>query len=157
MSAFNGFQKVWCFKRMATCTHSHTHTHTQVRRSTVLSKCLKTVHVIRLYWNLQRAVWTFLCVRWRAPQQKLRTHRSLKTYCATLWWRWRETWSVFFSFFQVMEHPVEWNWQGKTEGKTCPSVTLSTTNPTWTGVWTLRKRSDSERIRKRHICFSRHT
>ena len=31
--------------------------------------------------------------------------------------------------------PVEWNWQGKTEilgGKTCPSATLSTTNPTWT-------------------------
>ena len=30
---------------------------------------------------------------------------------------------------------VEWNWQGKTEvlgGKTCPSATLSITNPTWT-------------------------
>jgi hypothetical protein len=29
---------------------------------------------------------------------------------------------------------VELNWQGKTEelgGKTCPSATLSTTNPTW--------------------------
>jgi hypothetical protein len=24
---------------------------------------------------------------WRAPQQKLRTHRSLEAYCATLWWR----------------------------------------------------------------------
>ena len=44
---------------------------------------------------------------WRmAPQQKLRTHRSLKVYCATLWWRWRKRWSVF-SFFQVMEH--RWN------------------------------------------------
>ena len=36
----------------------------------------------------------------RAPQQKLQTHRSLKAYCANLWWRW----SVFFSFFQVMEN-----------------------------------------------------
>jgi hypothetical protein len=30
--------------------------------------------------------------------------------------------------------PVEWNWQGKIEvlgEKTCPSATLSTTNPTW--------------------------
>jgi hypothetical protein len=30
---------------------------------------------------------------------------------------------------------VEWNWQGKTEergAKTCPSATLSSTNPTWT-------------------------
>jgi hypothetical protein len=30
---------------------------------------------------------------------------------------------------------VEWNWQGKPKnsgGKTCPSATLSTTNPTWT-------------------------
>jgi hypothetical protein len=42
----------------------------------------------------------------RATQQKLRTHRSLKAYCATLWWRWRERWSVFL-FFQVMEH--RWN------------------------------------------------
>jgi hypothetical protein len=37
----------------------------------------------------------------------LQTHRSLKAYCATLWWRWRERWSVFFHFFQVMEH--RWN------------------------------------------------
>jgi hypothetical protein len=30
---------------------------------------------------------------------------------------------------------VDWNWQGKslrTRGKTCPSATLSTTNPIWT-------------------------
>jgi hypothetical protein len=41
----------------------------------------------------------------------------------------------FFLFLQIMEHP--WNKidRGKTEvlgGKTCPSATLSTTNPTWT-------------------------
>jgi hypothetical protein len=32
----------------------------------------------------------------------LRTHRSLKSYCATLWWKW-----LIFSFFRVMEH--RWN------------------------------------------------
>jgi hypothetical protein len=52
----------------------------------------------------------FLLFLWtRAPQQMLRTHRSLKAYCATLWWR-----SVF-SFFPSNGEPVEWNWQGKTE------------------------------------------
>jgi hypothetical protein len=40
---------------------------------------------------------------WRAPQQMLRTHRSLKAYCATLWWRWL----LFFSFIRIMEH--RWN------------------------------------------------
>jgi hypothetical protein len=41
----------------------------------------------------------------------------------------------FFFIFPSNGSPVEWNWQGKTEvlgGKTCPSATLSTTNPTWT-------------------------
>jgi hypothetical protein len=42
---------------------------------------------------------------------------------------------IFISFFRVMEH--RWNEidKGKTEvlgGKTCPSATLSTTNPSWT-------------------------
>jgi hypothetical protein len=62
------------------------------------------------------------------------THRSLEAYCVTLWWRWGERWSVFF-IFPSNGAPVEWNWQGKTEvlgGKTCPIVTLTTTNPTWT-------------------------
>ena len=66
----------------------------------------------------------------RAPQHMLRTHRSPEAYCATLWWRW----FVFF-VFPCNGTPVEWNWQGKTEvpgEKTCPSATLSTTNPTWT-------------------------
>jgi hypothetical protein len=57
-----------------------------------------------------------LCFLWRrAPQQKLRTHRSLEAYCATLWWRWRERWSLFFFIFPSNGAPVEWNWQGKTE------------------------------------------
>jgi hypothetical protein len=52
----------------------------------------------------------YLFLWWRAPQQMLRTHRSLKAYCATLWWRW-----LVFSFFLVMEH--RWNEidRGKTE------------------------------------------
>ena len=42
-----------------------------------------------------------------------------------------------FSFFVFPSNgaPVEWNWRGKSEvlgEKTCPSATLSTTNPTWT-------------------------
>jgi hypothetical protein len=45
-----------------------------------------------------------VCLWWRAPQQKLRTHRSLKAYYATQWWRGWERWSVFFSIFLVMEH-----------------------------------------------------
>jgi hypothetical protein len=48
---------------------------------------------------------------WRAPQQKLRTHRSLEAYCATLWWRWL----VFFFVFPYNGAPVERNRQGKTE------------------------------------------
>jgi hypothetical protein len=46
----------------------------------------------------------------RSPQQMLRTHRSLKAYCATLWWRWS---GIFI--FPSNGAPVEWNWQGKTE------------------------------------------
>jgi hypothetical protein len=67
------------------------------------------------------------------PQQKLRTHRSLKAYCATLWWRWREKLSVFFIFPSNVA-PVERNWQRKTKvfgGKTCPSATLSNKNFKW--------------------------
>jgi hypothetical protein len=67
---------------------------------------------------------------WRAPQQMLRTHHSLKALCASLWWRW----AVFYQILQVMEH--QWNEidRGKptTRRKICPSATLSTTNPTWT-------------------------
>jgi hypothetical protein len=37
----------------------------------------------------------FFFTWWRAPQQMLRTHHSLKAFCATLWWRW----AVFFTKF----------------------------------------------------------
>ena len=49
-------------------------------------------------------------LRWRAPQQMLQTHRSLKAFCATLWWRW-----LVFLVFPCNVAPVELNWQGKTE------------------------------------------
>jgi hypothetical protein len=42
----------------------------------------------------------------------LRTHRSLKASCATLWWRLK---IIFFFIFASNGAPVEWNWQGKTE------------------------------------------
>jgi hypothetical protein len=40
----------------------------------------------------------------RAPQQKLRTHLSLKAYCANLVMKIKRKIMFFFSFFQVMEH-----------------------------------------------------
>jgi hypothetical protein len=51
---------------------------------------------------------------WRAPQQMLRTHHSLKAFCATLWW-WRWRWAVFLPSFTSNGAPVEWNWKGKTD------------------------------------------
>jgi hypothetical protein len=51
----------------------------------------------------------------KSSQQTLRTHRSLKAYCATLWWRWRERWLDFFFIFRSNWAPVEWNCQGKPE------------------------------------------
>jgi hypothetical protein len=66
---------------------------------------------------------------WRAPQQMLRTHRSLEAYCATLWWRW-----LVFQFFRVMEHSgMKLTGENRsTRGKTCPSAILFTTILTWT-------------------------
>jgi hypothetical protein len=50
----------------------------------------------------------------RVPQQKLRTHRSLKAYCATLVMKMKMRKMISFSFFPSNGAPVEWNWQGKT-------------------------------------------
>jgi hypothetical protein len=47
---------------------------------------------------------------WRAPQQMLRTHRSLKAYCATC-----DEHDYCFFVFSCNGAPVEWNWQGKTK------------------------------------------
>jgi hypothetical protein len=61
----------------------------------------------------------------------LRTHRSLKAYCATPVVKMS---SFFYQVLQLMEH--QWNEidRGKptTRRKTCPSATLFTTNLTWT-------------------------
>jgi hypothetical protein len=56
--------------------------------------------------NTSAYIYIFL---WRrAQQQKLRTHRSLKAYCATLVMKTkRKMISFFFSFFQAMEY--RWN------------------------------------------------
>jgi hypothetical protein len=48
-----------------------------------------------------------------APQLMLRTHRSLKAYCATPVMKMRM--SSFLPSFTSNGAPVEWNWQGKTD------------------------------------------
>jgi hypothetical protein len=58
-----------------------------LRRHTTYTECF-CIHFF--YW-------------WRAPQQTLRTQRSLEASCATLWWKWR-WWLLFFVLFLVMEH-----------------------------------------------------
>jgi hypothetical protein len=62
----------------------------------------------------------------RAPQQTLRTHRSLEASCATLWWRWRWWWLFLFAS-NGMKLTGE---NRSTQRKTCPSATLSIRNPT---------------------------
>jgi hypothetical protein len=53
--------------------------------------------------------WVFEGGGWRAPQQTLQTHRSLKAYYVIQWWRW-----LFVFVFPCNWSPVEWNWTGKT-------------------------------------------
>jgi hypothetical protein len=62
----------------------------------------------------------------RAPQQKQRTHRSLKTYCATLVMKMKRKITFFTGEMKVTGE------NRSTRRKTCPSATLSATNPTWT-------------------------
>jgi hypothetical protein len=66
----------------------------------VFKREIKRSHILKPSFFLWR----------RAPQQNLRTHRSLKAYCVTLWWG--EKWSVFL-FLQVMEHQWNENDRGK--------------------------------------------
>jgi hypothetical protein len=96
------------------------------RRVLILINTLRLLVVIRNSWihsapytssyfnidfnNFLHAMYTVLEWRW-APQQTLRAHRSLKGYCASLWWRWL----LLFCSFSSNGAPVEWNWQGKTE------------------------------------------
>jgi hypothetical protein len=65
-------------------------------------------------WDTQNASgMIFFSFLRRALQEKLRAHRSLKGYCATLWWKWRVR--LVFFIFSSNGAPVEWNWQGTTE------------------------------------------
>jgi hypothetical protein len=70
---------------------------------------------------------------WRAPQQILRTHRSLKASCANPVMKMS---SFFGQVLQLMEH--QWDESDReeptTRRKTCPSATLSTKNPTWSDL-----------------------
>jgi hypothetical protein len=80
--------------------------------------------------NLRRLLEHFVAW-WRAPQQMLRTHRSLKASCATPVMKMS---SFLYQVLQLMEH--QWNEidRGKptTRRKTCLRATLPTTNLTWT-------------------------
>jgi hypothetical protein len=65
------------------------------------SKAKNCSHRINLIKKLKRILdKQGVSLWWRAPQQMLRTHRSLKASCASVWWRER----CFFLFLQVMEH-----------------------------------------------------
>jgi hypothetical protein len=70
----------------------------------------------------------------RTPQQTLRTQRNLKTSCAIPMMKIIIIIIIMVVLFLVMEH--RWNeidrGRLKYSGKTYPSATLSTTNPTWT-------------------------
>jgi hypothetical protein len=105
----------------------------RLSHGTALRQCSfrSVVHCVETEREKRLSVVTFFFFAWwRAPQQMLRTHHSLKAFCATLWWRW----AILYQVLQVMEH--QWNEidRGKrtTRRKTCPSATLSTTNPKWT-------------------------
>jgi hypothetical protein len=69
----------------------------------------------------------------RAPQQKLRTHRNLKAYCATLVMKTKIK-MISFLIFPSNGAPVEWNWQGKTEllGEKPVAVPLCRPQIPWT-------------------------
>jgi hypothetical protein len=53
----------------------------------------------------------FFFAWWRAPQQMLRTHRSLKDYCATPV---TKISSFFLPSFTINRASMKWNWQDKT-------------------------------------------
>jgi hypothetical protein len=63
------------------------------------------------------------CLKWKitvffgeeAPQLMLRTHRSLKAYCATPVLKMKMRMSSFLPSCTSNGAPVEWNWQGKTD------------------------------------------
>jgi hypothetical protein len=72
------------------------------------------------FWTLLNFVYRddFFCGE-GAPQLLLRTHRSLKAYCATrvmkMKMKLRMRLSSLLPSFTSNGAPVEWNWQGKTD------------------------------------------
>jgi hypothetical protein len=99
----------------------------EVNISYILSETVPRVR--KTYYRINSHKLLFL---WRrAPQQKLRTHLSLKAYCVTLWWRWR--WWLVFPTFPYNGAPVEWNWQGKTEALGEKPVPVPHSNPDYRG------------------------
>jgi hypothetical protein len=90
-------------------THLPEDGHISARNTRELYSVYNTL--LYTYVHLLVLIWYFFFTWWRAPQQMLRTHHSLKTFCATLWWRW----AVFLPGFRSNGTPMEWNWQGKTD------------------------------------------
>jgi hypothetical protein len=66
---------------------------------------------------------------WSTPQQMLRTHRSLEGLLCNPVRRMKMMRSFLLFHFNGMKLTEE---NRSTRRKTCPSATLSTTNPTWT-------------------------
>jgi hypothetical protein len=95
----------------------YTHVHSSSRKGECGSLCRgwsitrNVVQNVLLRCLFEPQTPQYFFFNWRAPQQMLRTHRSLKAYCTTLWWRWL----IFFSVFPSNGAPVELNWLGKTE------------------------------------------
>jgi hypothetical protein len=68
----------------------------------------------------------------RAPQQKLRTHRSFKAYYANPVMKMKRKMISFFLFLWGSGGLESTGDNRSTRGKTCPRATFYATNPTWT-------------------------
>jgi hypothetical protein len=86
-------------RRNQQCLVGHSHQNTLRFYSLVrifnveapqISECIKPSFIYFFLW-------------WRAPQQMLRTHRSLKASCATLVMKMKRK-IIIFSFLQIMKH-----------------------------------------------------
>jgi hypothetical protein len=68
-----------------------------------------------IFWTVFKVNVYVIFLWWRAPQHEVRTHRSIKVYCATFVMKIKRKIISFFFIFPSNGTPVEWNWQGKTE------------------------------------------
>jgi hypothetical protein len=107
------FHKIVTFKKVAYSSKINYHKHFWISH-------LVAVLSLRPHKFKRPACWYFFLVGWDLRHQVL---RPLLAYCTAPNYRWGWLWSNL------------WNedWQGKPKysEKTCPSATLSTTNPTW--------------------------